>query len=433
MQTNKVINNAMWIIVCRVIQSVLTLIISMLTARYLGPSNYGIINYAAAIVAFAIPIMQLGFRNTLVQEFVKKPDQEGTVLGTALGLNVMSSLLCIVGVTAFVSIANRGERDTIIVCALYSLNLLFQALEMTQYWFQAKLFSKYTAVVSLCAYVLVSAYRIYLLIAQKSVYWFAISHALDFMIIAVSLLIIYGKIGTQRLSFSFKTAKDMLSTSKHYIVSSMMVTIFGHIGSVLLKFLMDEAAVGVYTAAVTCTGMTSFVFAAIVDSARPSILECNQTDRAAFEKNVIRLYSVIIYLSVLQGICLSLLSPIVVQVLYGSEYAATIEPLRVMAWYTLFSNLGMVRNVWILAEGKQKYLWIINLCGVITNVSLNFLLIPVLGVMGAALAAVCTQIVSNVVVGYIIRPIGKNNALMVRALHPKRVIEMCVQLLKKKV
>ena len=79
MQTNKVIKNATWIVVCRVIQAVLSLVVSMLTARYLGPSNYGIINYAAAVVAFVVPIMQLGFRNTLVNEFVKRPEKEGAV------------------------------------------------------------------------------------------------------------------------------------------------------------------------------------------------------------------------------------------------------------------------------------------------------------------------------------------------------------------
>ena len=238
MQANKVIKNATWIIVCRVIQALLSLIISMLTARYLGPSNYGIINYASSIVAFLVPIMQLGFRNTLVQEFVKKPNEEGKILGTALVLNVISAVFCIIGVISFVLIANRGETDTIIVCSLYSINLIFQALEMSQYWYQVKLLSKYTSIVSLCAYIVVSIYRIYLLITGKSIYWFAISQTLDFMIIAIALLIIYYKVGKQKLFFSLKTGKEMFSVSKYYIVSSMMVTVFGHIGSILLKFLV---------------------------------------------------------------------------------------------------------------------------------------------------------------------------------------------------
>lgn len=431
MQKNKVINNAIWIVGCRIVQSILSLIISMLTARYLGPSNYGIINYAAAIVAFVVPIMQLGFRNTLVREFVKRPEKEGEILGTALVLNLISAFICIIGVLAFVSIANKGEKETIIVCSLYSLNLIFQALEMSQYWYQAKLYSKYTSIVSLCAYVIVSLYRIFLLVTEKSIYWFSISHALDFMIIAVLLLIIYRKVGNQKLSFSLTTGSEMLSISKHYIISSMMVTVFGHIASILLKFLMDDAAVGFYTAAVSCAGMTGFVFSAIVDSARPIILESKYKESQLFEKNVVRLYSLIIYISVLQGIFLSAFASIVVRILYGSAYGATVNPLRIMAWYTLFSNLGTVRNVWILAEGKQRYLWIINFLGVVVNVTLNLFLIPVLGILGAALASVITQFFTNVLVGYILKPVRYNNRLMLRGINPKYLFEMTVAIIGK--
>ena len=74
---NKVVKNASWIIGCRIVQSVFALIVSMLTARYLGPSNFGLINYAASIVAFFLPIAQLGINNILVHEFVNNPEEEG--------------------------------------------------------------------------------------------------------------------------------------------------------------------------------------------------------------------------------------------------------------------------------------------------------------------------------------------------------------------
>ena len=90
---NRVVTNAAWIIVCRVFQAVLNLVISMMTARYFGPSNYGLINYAAAIVAFFVPIMQLGLRSTLVSEYISDPEKEGTVLGTSVVMNIISAFL----------------------------------------------------------------------------------------------------------------------------------------------------------------------------------------------------------------------------------------------------------------------------------------------------------------------------------------------------
>ena len=105
---NKIFRNVSWIVGCRIVQAVINLVISMLTARYLGPDNYGLINYAASIVALAVPLMQLGVCNVLVHELVEHKNEEGKIMGTALTMTFASSLLTVLGVIAFSMIANKG-------------------------------------------------------------------------------------------------------------------------------------------------------------------------------------------------------------------------------------------------------------------------------------------------------------------------------------
>lgn len=422
MLKNKVLTNASWIIVCRIAQSILGLIITMLSARYLGPSNYGVINYASSIVAFVVPIVTLGLNHILVQEFVNHPKKEGEILGSSLLLSLLSSILCIVGVISFALVANAGETVTVVVCALYSLMLIPQALELSQYWFQSKYLSKYTSITALIAYTAVSLYKIFLLASKKNIYWFAVSNALDYFLIAIALLFIYKKLGGQRLSFSRETAFRLVSKSRYYIVSSLMVTFFAQTDKIMIKLMIGDAATGFYSAAVACAGITSFVFSAIIDSFRPSIFESAQNSTVQFEKNMSRLYCVVIYLSLAQSLIMTVFAKLVVNVLYGASYFPAISALQLIVWYTTFSYLGAVRNIWILSEGKQKYLWMINLSGAITNIVLNFLLIPTMGINGAALASLITQIFTNVIVGFIIKPIRYNNWLMLRGLNPKLIL-----------
>jgi len=417
MPGNCVIKNASWIIICRIIQALIGLILTMLSARYLGPSGYGLISYAASIVAFVTPIMQLGLNSTLVQEIVTAPEREGETLGTAMTMCAISSVTCVIGVVAFTSVANHGETDTIIVCALYSILLIFQSLEVTQYWFQAKLLSKYTAITVLVAYATISVYKTVLLVTGRSVYWFALSQALDYCIIAVVLILIYRKVGTQKIKVSFSRAKEMFAKSRYYIVSSLMVTVFAQTDRVMLKMMIDESAVGYYSAAVTCAGMTSFVFGAIIDSARPSILSAKSISQTAFEDRMKLLYSVVIYFALLQSVFIALFAKWIVLVLYGPEYEPTINALRIIVWYTTFSYLGAVRDIWILAEGKQQFLWKINFWGAMANVVLNYLFIPVWNANGAAFASLVTQIFTNVVLGFWFREIRKNNKLMFSSLN----------------
>lgn len=420
--SHKVFKNASWIIGCKIVQSLISFVIGMITARYLGPSNYGLISYAASIVAFFQPIMKLGFDSTLVQEFIYCPEDAGKTLGTSLVFNVIASLASIVGILSFVMLVNAGERETIVVCFLYSLILLFQACEMTQYWFQSQLMSKYPSIVALVAYILVSIYKIYILVTEKGIRWFVVVHVIEAIIIAGLLLILYKKIGGQKLSFSFALGRKMLRRSKYYIWSGLMVVIFQQTDRVMLKLMLGEAETGYYSAALTCVGITAFVFGAIIDSARPPILESRKTSEITYEKHLILLFSMITYLSVVQAIGMVLFAKPMVTLLYGTAYAPAAYILQISVWHVMFGYYGMARNVWILAEEKQEFLMGINLIGAAVNVVGNLLLIPVWGGCGAALASVVTQFCANFLLCYLIKPLRPVGKIILRSFDPRYML-----------
>ena len=412
----KILQNATWIVAGRAIQALLAFVIGLFTARYLGPANYGTINYAVSIVAFLTPIAYLGLNSTLVRELIEHPEQEGTVLGTAIVTSLLSAVVCVVGSACFVAISSPGDRTTFVVCALYSLILLFQSLDLIRLWFQSKLLSKYTALAATMSYLVVSAYKLILLITHKSVYWFALSNVLDSALVGVILLIVYRRLHGDGFHFSRSLAKTMLRGGRFFILSNMMISIFAHTDRVMLKLMLNDSATGFYSAAVTIAGITSILFSSIIDSVRPSILQLRNTDRAKSDRLLSQTYCVIIYLSLAQCIVMTLFARPIVLLLYGRQYVGAVSALRLVVWYTTFSYLGGSRSVWILASQNQKYLWMINLSGALSNVLLNYLLIPRFGIKGAAIASVITQFFTNVVMGELIPAIRENNRLMYRGL-----------------
>ena len=435
MRHKQVINNAKWIIVCKIVQSIMQLIIGMISARYLGPSNYGLINYASSIVAFALPIMKLGLDAILVHELVESPEKEGEIMGTSLTLNIISGIVCIGGVSVFSMLANMGEKETIIVCILYSISILFAALEMIQYWFQYKLLSKYSSVIMLVAYLFVSAYKIFLLASEKNVYWFALSHSVEYGIIGVLLILFYRKNKGDALNFSWTRAAKMLSRSKHYILAALMIVVIQNTDHIMLTSMVGKAENGYYSAAITSAGVAQFVFTAIIDSFRPMILSSKKSNQDEYENNISRLYSVIIYLSIAQSLIFTIFAPYIISLLYGNEYAAAVPVLQILTWYRAFSFLGTIRNIWLLAEEKQKYLPFINLVGVLLNIILNSMMIPVWGASGAALASLITQISMNFVLGFVFKPIRRNNILLIKGIMPKyfmQEVKLFVREIRKK-
>ena len=153
-------------------------------------------------------------------------------------------------------------------------------------------------------------------------------------------------------------------------------------------------------------------------------MEANEVNAERFETKIKQLYSIIIYLSLAQCVVMTLLSGLIINVLYGSAYLESGNLLKVIVWYTTFSYLGSVRSIWMLAQEKQKYLWVINLSGALSNVILNFVLIPIIGAMGAAIASLISQAFTNVIMGFIMKPIRRNNVLMIEGVSPKYLMEM---------
>lgn len=143
---NKIMSNAIWIITGKLVQSVLALFVTMMTARYLGPSNYGLIAYAASIVAFVVPIMNLGMSNVFVLEITSFPEDEGKIIGSSVLMCFFSSLACITGIAVYTFCMDVNEPITHKVVIIYSILLVFQSFELIQYWFQAKLISKYVTI-----------------------------------------------------------------------------------------------------------------------------------------------------------------------------------------------------------------------------------------------------------------------------------------------
>ena len=428
---NKVVNNASWLIGCHLLQAVLNLLITMMTARMFGPSNFGVLNYASSVVAFAFPFANLGIRNVLVQEFISHDSfEEGEILGTTYGLTFASSVLSILGILAFSFVFNRNEPETIIVCFLYGLSLIVQIFEMTSYWFLAKLKSKYSSIITLVSFLFTACYKFILLFKGKSLRWFALSYSLDYFIIGILLVIVYKKMGGSKFSFSFAKAKDLFSRSKYYILSELMIVIFGQTDRIMLNLMIDPSATGFYSAALTCAGMTSFIFTAIINSFRPIIFEAHNHDDDLFSYRVTLLYSIIIYSGIIQSFFISIFAELIIKIIYGVAYTPAVPILRFAAWYTILSYIGPVRNIWILAENKQRRIWIYDLLSAVLNVILNYIMIPIFGMGGAALATLFTQLFGNVILGFLFNELRPNNKLLVKSLNPKYLFRMVRDLLE---
>lgn len=394
---NRFFKNTSWIVGANIVQMILSFIIGMISARYLGPSNYGVINYVAAIVAFFTSIASLGMEGILVNEFTNDKYSDGEILGTSLLMGLMSSFLSSIVIIVLVGRLKQWDTIMVIVAFLQSMTLIFKAFNVFDYWFQSKLLSKYPSVIKCISYIIMSGYKIILLITDKSVEWFAFSLGIDTLFIAIGLVICYFKVSDDKLKFNKKIIKPIFKQSTPFIISGLISVIYTQMDKIMIEqILCDSKQTGLYSAALTVCNTWLFLPQAFITSARPVILTMKHNQDIRYLKRLKQLYCFVIWGCVIVATIITFFAPLVIYILYGKEYLKSAETLRIVIWYTVFSMIGTARGIWILCEKKNKYVWKYLVVGSVINIILNAWLIPIMGVNGAAIATVIAQLTSAI-------------------------------------
>ena len=391
--SSKLIHNTGWIVFAQIYQMLMSLIIGVISARYLGPSNYGTINYAASYISFFSIACALGLEGIVVKEMIDNKEKEGVILGSSLVMRFVAGLLSMGVVIGIVSLVNPGDKILLVVTFLQSLVLLFNAFNIIDTWYQSRFRSKIPSIIKCIAYTVMSAYRIWLLVTGKSVEWFAFATSLDALIIAILFIYRYINDGGYRLKFSCSMSKHLIGMSYNLIISSLMAVIYNQMDRIMIGSMIDQTHVGYYAAASTICHMWLFIPQALSNSARPLIIELKKKNEEIYLRRIKQVIAITFWLGVCFALLITILSHFLINTLYGRDYVYARGPLLLMIWSTVFSSLSYIRAIWMISENKELYNKQILICGVLVNLVFNSIGIPIIGMNGAATATLITELI----------------------------------------
>lgn len=408
-------NNALWLIFGKTAQAGLTMAVGILTARYLGPSDYGLIHYAAGFTGFFAAFCTLGLPSVLVRELTDAPEQEGHILGTALALQTASSL-CSAAVILRLIYGWDGAQPTLLTVAAWSCAaMVLRSLDIFHCHFQSKQLSRISAVVLLISHTAALLCKAALLALKKPVAWFAFAAAAEQFLSGALLLWTYRRLQGRRLRISREMSRQLLRKSCHFILPALMVSVYAQTDRIMLARLLGEGETGCYSAAVTLCGCWCFVLSAIIDAMYPEIAGSSR-NAPLFDRRNRQLYAMVFYISAAVSVVFCLLAEPLVLLFYGPAFLPAAGPVRILTWYTAFSYLGVARNAWVVCRDAQKHLVWIYAAAALVNVGLNNLLIPRYGASGAAAASLAAQLVSAVIAPAFHRELRENSRLMLEGI-----------------
>lgn len=378
--------NTSWMMLEQILRSIAGLLVGIWVARYLGPEKFGLFSYVLAFTAIFRGIAKLGLDDVVVRELVSQPDLRDTYLGTAFWLKVLGAFF-VLALMALIVPFTSNDSTTNVFIFIIGTGIVFQSFEVVEFYFQSQVMAKIVSICKITQLILSSAIKVYLVLSKSDLIFFVWVAALDTVTLALSYLIAYRQRKNRSFlrCFNGKFAKRLMGESLPLMFGSLGFVLFSSIDVIMIKELIGEGAVGVYSAAYRLTVMWHFFPGLILNSLMPAIVNSKEFPDE-HNKRRQKIAILLVWFAIGIASVSTILSGPIIQYTFGADYSESKYLLDVLIWINVIIFFNSCWNKFQIVDGNSKYVFYFHFLTVAFNVPLNFLLIPAFGLMGAALA-----------------------------------------------
>ena len=412
-------HNTKWLFIAQFYRFIVGFLVGVWVARYFGPTKLGIFSYVLAFTSIFAGIAKLGLDGIVVRDLVNEPEKKDIYLGTAFRLKIIGALL-VLGLIAIAVQFTSNSAVTNLYIFIIASGLIFQSFEVIDFYFQSKVLSKFVSISQMAQIFLSSLLKIYFILVRAGLIWFVIVSSFDQVALAVSLLFAYRyqKLPKFFKYFDLETAKKLLKNSWPYILSTISISIYMGIDKVMIKSMIGNRELGLYSAGIKFATVWYFVPMLITNSLFPAIINAKNLSVKLYNDRLSRLYTLMMWMSIGIALSVTFLGHQIITFFYGIKYIGAAGVLEIYIWTNVFVFLGVASGKYLLAENYVKILLYTTFAGMISNVILNIILIPKYGIYGAAVAALISYFISTFFIG-LIHKTSKQAVLMLKAIIPR--------------
>lgn len=392
----RIVENMGWLTLDKFLRLGLGLVVGIWVARHLGPEMFGALSFALAFVGIIAGAGTLGLQDIVIRETVRRPERAPRVIGTALALQAGAGLLIYaITIVVFLTV---GPQDRLLrtLIVIVSAKYLFQFSSVFCYWFEALVQSRLTVAAQGIAFSVTSIVKIVLILLEAPVTWFAASVVGEAILAAILLTATFIKFGIipERIRIDVRMARHLLRQSWPLIISAMAVGLAMRIDQVMIGAILEVRDVGYYAVAVRIAELLVLPGMIFASSIFPRLLTL---DAAKFHHEYVKIIRYPFYLLLTLAALVALGSAPLVTFAFGNNFAAAAPALAVVAFSIPLTYISVMSSKYLLMKRDQPEILRRQLAGVIVNIGLNFVLIPRIGILGAAFATLLTDFVISIV------------------------------------
>ncbi len=389
--------SGVWLIADRLVRMVTGLLAGALVARYLGPEGYGRLAYSLAVVVVLQTASILGLDLVLASELPRPLSDPRKLLGSSLVLRLVAGVVLWGGcvVAAFTMGAANGAEARLVV--LVGLAILVQPVDLIDLLFQSKGLIRIAAIPRMAAALLVAILRVTLVLGGAPLEVFALTYAGEFVLVLVIMITSSRAIRSQlEWRPELSCAGMLLVKAWPLLLSSLATILYMRIDQIMLGSMASPSELGRYAAVLPFSQAWNVIPTALVISATPGLVRSLEAGRESLDRDSLALFRRMFIGAMVVSVVTAALAVPMVGLLLGGKYAGGAAVLAAHAFTNIPVFLGVAQTRYLSIIGDNKVILVQTLAGVVASVLANFMLIPILGALGAALSAIIAMLISAV-------------------------------------
>ncbi|TDQ24892.1 O-antigen/teichoic acid export membrane protein [Raoultella sp. BIGb0149] len=397
----RVLSNSVWMMAEKLISIIGLIFVTSYVAKYVGPNIFGQIALATSIFQITQIISQLG-SDVIIFKRLSKNEKSGlNLLNSTTSLR--AGIYLIISIPVFIFTVWQGGGSGVYFIFACFISCFFSSLDVYSIYYNAKLMSKNNTIINAFGLVLSLVLRWAIAALKLDPIYLCLPIALTGIVPFVIRFFIFNKnIKTKDIiknkKYKKKYTKYLLVTGASFALSSISVAIYTRLSMLLLGFMDGSSVVGIYSVAVTLASSWSFVCQSFVTSSLPAIFA--EKDQAATISKSAKLNLIVIIISLPMIVGGFFVGPWFIKVFYGVHYLDAFLPMMILNFATMCTSLGTVSGRYIAKLSGYAFLSKKMLLVTVISLCLNYALILSHGIVGAAIATLCTEVLSLTLLNY---------------------------------
>lgn len=381
-------------VIGKAIVTLLSVFVTILLTRHLGPTGYGYYNTAVTFVGFFIVLADLGVYPILVREMSQRPEERERIYGNIVVYRTLSALLVMLLAFLVGSLMPYPQivKFAIGIYALASFFGLLVNLVMAVFQINYRMdLPTISDVLGRALYLFLLFFGLQRGYGLYGIFWLLVLTTIFNLILNLVLGRRYIKF---KPAFEFPFIKEFFKESLPMGLVTILGMIHFKIDTILLSVMKPAYDVGLYGAAYRIFENLIIIPGIFVGLMFPKFSELYIQDRNILKNTFQKTIDILILAVMPILILFFLLSPYLIQIIAGSDFAPSALALRILVFSLPFTFLISPFSYLLVASKKQTRLIYVWGAMSILNIVLNLIYIPKYSYRGAAAITVVTEMLT---------------------------------------